>query len=204
MADSQPDAQELDDLYRATSAKQPLLSDPRALVENMRSEYELLAKTIAEFDGRALTIKGWSVTLALAALGLGFQQSHYALFGLAALSAIGFATIDALTKTYQLRFYSRMRDIEVAAFHLNRVDLPTGLGQFSSPRIDEAWGYRGEEPDWRGRPPWRRDPAEIRTRLRRVWYSPSVLLPHAIAIVVGTVLFLLAAADVGPLAQLGL
>jgi hypothetical protein len=52
--------------------------------------------------------------LALAALGLGFQQKHYALLGLAAATAMGFRYIDVLLKGYQMRYYPRMRDIELA------------------------------------------------------------------------------------------
>jgi hypothetical protein len=37
-----------------------------------------------------MVIKGWSATLCLAALGLGFQQGHYALFALAAGTGLAF------------------------------------------------------------------------------------------------------------------
>ena len=83
-------------------------------------------------------MKGWSVTLSLAALGLGFQQQHYALFGLAALTSAAFWVLDLTLKGHQMRFYPRMRDIEVAAHQLNTVNLP-GLGATSAPRIDSSW-----------------------------------------------------------------
>ncbi|UJP40269.1 hypothetical protein [Cellulomonas palmilytica] len=115
------------------------------------------------------------------------------------MSALGFWSIDALTKVHQVRYYARMRDLEVAAFHLNRVDLPTGLGGFSSPRIDVSWSYTGSVPDYRGDPPWRLEPAVVRRLIRRSWHMPHVVLPHAVAVVVGAVLFVLAAAGVGAL-----
>ena len=40
---------------------------------------------VSEYDGRLVTVKSWSVTVSIAALGLGFQQGHAALFVLAAL-----------------------------------------------------------------------------------------------------------------------
>jgi hypothetical protein len=60
----------------------------------------------------------------LTALGLGFQQQHYALFALGAFTAGAFWFLDGLMKGHQLRYYSRMRDIEVAAYELNTVELP--------------------------------------------------------------------------------
>lgn len=190
--------------YRASAESPPHDSDAAALAASMRSEYELLVKVVSDFDARLLTIKGWSVTLSLAALVLGFQHDHYALFGLAAVSALGFWTIDALTKTHQVRYYSRMRDIEVAAFHVNRVELPTLLGSFFSPRIDESWSYTGREPDWRGNPPWRLDPAVVRRLIRRAWYMPHVVLPHVIAVVVGGLLFVAALSGAGELGRMRL
>ena len=44
----------------------------------------------SSYDGWLLIVKGWSVTLSLAALGLGFQQRHYALFFLAAVTGAAF------------------------------------------------------------------------------------------------------------------
>ena len=36
-----------------------------------------MADTVANFDQRLLTIKGWDVTFSLAAIALGFQQNQY-------------------------------------------------------------------------------------------------------------------------------
>lgn len=193
-----------DPRYKASDDEPPASPDADALATSMRSEYELLVKVVSEFDGRLLTIKGWSVTLSLAALVLGFQHDHYALFGLASVSALGFWSIDALTKAHQVRYYSRMRDIEVASFHLNRIGLPTLLGSFSSPRIDVSWSYRGNVPDWRGDPPWRLDPVAVRRLIRRSWRMPHVVLPHVVAVVVGAALFIPALSGVGQLGQMQL
>ena len=53
-------------------------------------EYYEVFHTVNEFDKRLLTVKGWGVTLSLAALGWGFQHSHYGLFLVDALSGVGF------------------------------------------------------------------------------------------------------------------
>lgn len=179
--------------------------DPDKLRQDLNTEYYAILGVITDYDQRQVTVKGWSVTLSLAGLALGFQQQHYALFGLAALTALAFWFIDALFKGYQLHYYSRMRDIEVAAYHLNRVDVPE-LGEVSSPRIDMYWSFKGSdgEVDWRVDEPWRRTPPEIRQMLRRRWWMPNVLLPHAVAVVLGAALFAAAAANLFGLGNLNL
>jgi hypothetical protein len=141
-----------------------------------------------------MLVKGWSVTLSLAGLGLGFQQQHHALFALAAGTALAFWYIDVLLKGFQLRYYARMRDIEYAAYRINAVPLK-GLDRHSAPRIDMSWAYRGQDKDWRTNPPERRSPDDIRRLLRLRYVMPQVLLPHAVAVVVGTGLFVAALLD---------
>jgi hypothetical protein len=63
--------------------------EPRLLLrEDMSSEYYAILDVVSRYDGWLLIVKGWSVTLSLAALGLGFRQRHYALFALAAVSGV--------------------------------------------------------------------------------------------------------------------
>jgi hypothetical protein len=157
-----------------------------------------LLTTVSDFDARLMVIKGWSVTLSLAALGLGFQQQHYALFALGALTALGFWFLDLLVKTFQVRYYPRMRDIEYVSSKLNSTSIP-GIGQVSSPRIDMYWSYRGGSPseDWRGDEPQRMDAAMVHRLVGvKPWFMPQVLLPHWVAIIVGTGLFVAAVLDV--------
>ncbi|MCW2526177.1 MAG: hypothetical protein JWM76_1037 [Pseudonocardiales bacterium] len=176
-----------------------------ALRDDLNKEYYALLNVVSEFDGRQLTVKGWSVTLSLAALGVGFQQQHYALFGLAAATALAFWYMDVLLKRFQLRYYSRMRDIEHAAFQINSVPLD-GMGNVSAPRIDMSWSYKGipGKPDWRTDPPERYTPEMIRRLLRRPYVMPQVLLPHVAAVVLGLALFIAAAANAPGLADLPL
>jgi hypothetical protein len=150
-----------------------------------------------------MTIKGWSVTISLAALGLAFQQGHYALFALAAGTGLAFWMVEARIKRHQLRYYARMRDIEVTAFQLNNVKLDNGK-VLSAPRIDWIWSLPGKrsDPDWRNDPPNERTQAEIRETLRGAPWLGSVMLPHVVAVVLGLVLFFLAVFNVPGLAAL--
>lgn len=189
----------------ATSEDEGLPLRQQALREDLTKEYYAILDVVSAFDGRILTVKGWSVTLSLAALGLGFQQGHYALFGLAAATALGFWYIDVLLKGYQMRYYSRMRDIELAAYHLNKLPLP-GLGTVSAPRIDMSWGYRAghRQQDWRTEVPARRRPHEIRSMMVWRYWTANQLLPHLVAILLGVALFMAALMNASGLADMAL
>jgi hypothetical protein len=176
-------------------------TDLNALRANLRSEYEALMKVISEFDGRLMLVKGWSVTLSLAGLGLGFSQQHYALFALSSVTAFAFWCLDWVMKRHQMMYYARMRDIEVASYHLDHLHLS---GQMvSSPKVDWSWGFKGNGQPWPDRPR-RRDAANIRQMIRRAPWMGHVLLPHAVAVALGLILFFLALMDVPAFADLKL
>jgi hypothetical protein len=181
-------------------ALDPPVNAGDALRKDLGTEYYALMRAVAEFDGRLMIEKVWSVTLSLAGLGLGFQQGHYALFALASGTALAFWFIDGTMKRHQMRYYPRMRDIEVAAFHLNHLKL--GDQTVSSPEVDWYWKFAGKGPDIRLDTPSRRTPEEIRKLLRKALWMVHVLLPHAVAVVLGLVLFVCALAEVPGLDQL--
>ncbi len=136
--------------------------DPKALLrEDLSKEYYAILNVVSNYDGWLLIVKGWSVTLSLAALGLGFQQRHYALFFLAAVTGAAFWLLDGLMKGYQYRYYVRMREIEYSAYLINRAALGGEYGkkEISAPRIDMTWGFKGYPVDKDGNPlppppPW--------------------------------------------------
>jgi hypothetical protein len=151
----------------------------------LSKEYFALVDIVKDFDQRLLTVKGWGVTLSLAALGLGFQYSHYGLFLVAAISAIGFWSIEAVTKIFQMRHYVRMREIEVRRAELALTDIPT-------PQIDWSWQiaayyFKGE---YTGAPPHPNRYGYSSFNIR-TWFYPHVFLPHAISLVAGGILFVL-------------
>jgi hypothetical protein len=194
------------------------------LREDLSKEYYALLNVVSNYDGWLLIVKGWSVTLSLAALGLAFQQGHYALFLLAAVTGAAFWLLDGLMKGYQYRYYVRMREIEYTAYLINSVALGGEYGdqKISAPRIDMTWGFKGfpdkpepgshkhaeqpnndhydaEEPnkdhdDWRADEPWRRSPQKIDRDLRHRWWWANVMLPHVLAVGLGAVLFIIFAA----------
>jgi hypothetical protein len=51
-----------------------------------------------------------------------------------------------------------------------------------------------EDPDYRASEPWRREPEEIDWDLRHRFGWSNVMLPHVLAVVLGLLLFIVAAA----------
>src|SRR5437879_9503907 len=101
----------------------------------LSKEYFTLEDIVTDFDQRLTTVKGWGVTLSLAALGFGFQFQHYGFFLVAATSGIGFWAIESSIKKHQMRFYVRMREIEVLVFNLTSED----SSQIVTPQINWSW-----------------------------------------------------------------
>ena len=152
----------------------------------LREYYEIL-KIVGEFDGRLMTVKGWGVTLSLAALAWGFQYSHYGLFLVASLSGLGFWLIEGAMKRHQMRFYLRMREIEVLQYQQGTDE---SARAFSSPRIDSSWSYAGAL--YRGKHSSEYCPIAVqgpRKSYRFAWFFPHVFLPHLVSVIAGLVLF---------------
>jgi hypothetical protein len=175
----------------ATAERSPE-PDLDRLHDDLQNEYAKLVDTVTAFDQRLLTIKGWGVTLSLASLGVGFQQDHYGLFLVAAASGLAFWLVEATTKLHQIRYYPRMGDIELIAYEL--FGGHTRSGPASSPLIDWGWHTAGprvrkkeSKDDPRSPRPWEQQSS----RPQRPWISGHVAFPHLVAVVMGTVLFVL-------------
>ena len=154
----------------------------------LREYYEIL-KIVGEFDGRLMTVKGWGVTLSLAALAWGFQYGHYGLFLVSALSGLGFWLIEGTMKRHQLRYYLRMREIEVLQYQRG-VDEKARAQ--SSPRIDSSWSYAGTLYAGTGSPEYQ--PLAVqgpRRSYRLAWFFPHVFLPHLVSVLAGLALLVL-------------
>ena len=80
--------------------------------EFLKDEYLLLQGFYEDFDRRALLIKGWSVTVAIAGLALGFEKSLPTIWALAGIAATLFWIIDGKWRTYQYANRKRIKEIE--------------------------------------------------------------------------------------------
>lgn len=151
-----------------------------------KDEYFSLLKSVADFDQRHLTVKGWGVTLSLAALGLGFQYRAYGFFLIAAASSLAFWVIEHAGKRHQMRHYVRIREIEVHQY----LRAPEEEKSFSSPRTD--WSWHTARKTLAGVSSHGLMPVEHRGQNR--WYGvagllPHVALPHAITLAIGLCFF---------------
>ena len=158
--------------------------------ESLQREYFELLKVVSDFDGRLLLIKGWGVTFGLATLALGFQKRSAGVFWVAALSGFCFWILEAELKGYQMRYYPRMRHIEVVCADTARSQVPP---QPPGPLID--WSWENAPAQLRnGRVP-EESKIQERTALTAYRYRmllPQVFLPHVVTVSFGVLFAFLA------------
>jgi hypothetical protein len=145
-------------------------------------EYQKLLEIVSSYDSSLLTIKGWSVTLSLVLIAQGFEKKNRRLFVVAALSSMCFWLLDAQFKGYQMRYYPRMREIEVNCL----ANGPDG------PRVDWSW-YHAPSQFVDQALELKRKPELYAGFQGYTWryFLPNVLLPHVLPMLIGAVLALL-------------
>ena len=87
--------------------------DDNVKISFLKDEYLLLQNFYENFDQRLLTIKGWSATVGIAAIGVGFYQSHY-LWLFAAGASLAFWILEAIWKSFQSMHAYRISELEEA------------------------------------------------------------------------------------------
>ena len=125
----------------------------------LKDEYLLLQGFYEDFDRRALVVKGWSVTVAIAGLAVGFEKSSPAIWALAGVAAAMFWIIDGKWRMYQYANRKRIKEIEA---------------HFRNESGDEIIPLQAFERWWSG--------YEEQSLLKILCY-PVVLLPHALAVI---------------------
>jgi hypothetical protein len=134
----------------------------------LKDEYLLLQKFYEDFDTRIMTIKGWSATIGLAALGAGFYQTKY-LWLFASGSSLIFWVLDATWKSFQYSYRARIVTIE-AGFSTLELDSIAPLQIYSS------WFDS-----------WKKTGPQIAKRMG----MGIVLFPHIVPVIFGVALFFL-------------
>jgi hypothetical protein len=79
----------------------------------LKDEYLLIERFYDDFDARIMKIKGWSATIAIAAIGAGFYKTNL-LWLFAAGASLAFWILEATWKNFQYSHSPRIRDIEKA------------------------------------------------------------------------------------------
>ena len=133
------------------------------------AEYQLLFETYESFNQQTLTIKGWSVTIGLAAIIAIYSQQigrlGKAALWIASLSAIPFWWMDAYWKSFQNAYLRALKKLEVEP-SCDAVNEPTLS-------LIGLWEQEYGSLDFIG-----------------LLYLPSVALPHVIILAVGIYLIL--------------
>lgn len=141
-------------------------AEKRAL---LKDEYLHLQKVIEDFDGRAVTIKAWSVTFSLVALVGAFASHAPVAFLVGSFSACLFWMIEGYWKTFQYAHYARTGKIE--RFFAGEIK------ELIPMQIGASWYER-----------WKTGGMK---RLLRIMFWPHVALPHILVFVLGLLLYVL-------------
>lgn len=140
----------------------------------LQAEYFHLQKTVEDFDGKALTIKAWSITFSMAVLVGAFTSHAAPVLLIASAASLLFWALEAIWKSFQLGYYRRIEAIEL---HLRSPD-----GEFPPLQVNEAWMERWSNTPW----------SEV---WRMAWWL-HIALPHVVAVLGGVALYVLAASGV--------
>jgi hypothetical protein len=133
----------------------------------LKDEYLHLQKAIEDFDGRAVTIKAWSITFSLVAIVGAFASHAPAVLLVGSLTAALFWLIEGFWKTFQDAYYERAYQIEQYFAGAKRDLVPLQI----SKSWHQRWSKRGS------------------TRLLRILSWPHVALPHAVVLIAGLGLY---------------
>ena len=135
----------------------------------IKEEYFYLHGQIEEFDKKALQIKQWSVTIALAGIGTAYWKEVPALLLLAALSAVLFWFLETQWKLFQQAHVSRIKIIERSLRYQGYDLVPLQINKFWERRYRSKYKKLSAIVDV--------------ARWRSVW------IPHGLIVVTGVVLF---------------
>ncbi len=146
--------------------------DRETLDALLKDEYLFLQKTYEDFDQRALLIKGWSVTVALGGLGLGFQYARPALWGVAGVAGLLFWVLEAMWKSFQYSFGARIQKIEA---HFRGEEGEASMSPF---QIYSEWFATYQS-------------SPFLIDLARTAFLPLVCVPHSMLVIAAAVLLVL-------------
>jgi hypothetical protein len=135
----------------------------------LKEEYLHLQQAVEDFDQRGLTIKAWSVTTSMLGIGLSFQNGNSpVLCLLAAAASLSFWLTEASWKSFQQCYYPRLRAIEKAFREPDSQEKPL--------QISTEWSKAFH--------------ADRLGRFFRVFFFLQVMLPHALIVVGGVLIWL--------------
>jgi len=148
--------------------------DKETKIPLLKDEYSMLQQFYEDFDKRILSIKGWSATIAIAAIGGGFQYSIPYLWLFAAAASLVFWLLEAVWKRFQYLYAPRIARIE-------EIFRNEDFDQIQPLQIYSSWFAAFEKEGW---------------RIFSTFKMGIVSFPHLITLICGTILFILYLLDV--------
>jgi hypothetical protein len=143
--------------------------DEKTKISLLKDEYSMLQQFYEDFDKRILGIKGWSATIAIAAIGGGFQYRIPYLWLFAAAASLVFWLLEAVWKRFQYLYAPRIARLE-EVFREGDFDEVDPLQIYSS------WFDAFEKEGW---------------RVFSTFKMGIVSFPHLVTFIGGTILFIL-------------
>ena len=144
------------------------------LNELLAQEYIHIQTVIDAFDEKALTIKAWSISFSLTALGVSYAIKTPAILVIASLSALLFWLLEGYWKTFQYMHYQRSGEIEKHFNCSKPIKAPMQIGS--------VWFSQWEK--------------HRKKRYFKVLLFPHVALPHLAVAIFGILLFILHLLDI--------
>lgn len=88
--------------------------EAKTVADLLKDEYIMLQKAYEDMDGKGLTIKGWSITVALAIIGTSILNDKKELLWLAFAASFVFWYLEAYWRGLSHFFAVRIQNIEAA------------------------------------------------------------------------------------------
>ena len=131
-------------------------------IDLAKSEYIQLQGIVDAFDSRSFTVKAWSVTFSLVAIGGAFASHASPVLLVAAISALLFWIIDGYWRTIQTSHYNRLDVLERFFQNTEQPFVPMQIGS------SWAASFRSRK----------------RFKILRAMVRPHVALPHAVVLII--------------------
>ena len=150
------------------TSKKIRLFTPEKRMELLADEYRMLQDFYQDMDRRALTIKGWGITVGMTALAAGFEYSKWALW-VAVIAALMFWYLEAFWRNLAFFFSERIKLIENAI----REEQIEGIMPM------QVYNF------------WEAVFAKKGAQTRRYFFKVHVMIPYLFIVFVGLVVFFL-------------
>jgi hypothetical protein len=143
--------------------------DENIKINLLKDEYLKLQDFYEDFDRRILTIKGWSATIAIVAIGGGFQYKMPYLWLFASAASLVFWLLETVWKRFQYFYAPRIA-------HLEKIFREENFAEVAPLQIYYSWFEALKKQGWNIFP---------------LFFSGLVLFPHLITFFTGITLYIL-------------